>query len=66
MPLEKQGFDYARYRRMLAEAVDEPRRLALIEVLIKERAMDRLAAHTAGDRAAMQAPIARERRTARS
>ena len=38
------GFDYPRYRKLLAEAVDEPKRLALIKLLIDERARDRLAA----------------------
>jgi len=38
-------FDYPRYRKLLAEAVDEPRRLALINLLIGERARDELAAH---------------------
>ena len=38
------GFDYPRYRKLLAEAVDEPKRLALIKLLIAERARDRLAA----------------------
>jgi hypothetical protein len=37
-------FDYPRYRKLLAEAVDERRRLALINLLIEERARDRLAA----------------------
>jgi hypothetical protein len=37
-------FDYPRYRKLLAEAVDEPKRLALIKLLIDERARDRLAA----------------------
>ena len=36
-------FDYPRYRKLLAEAVDEPRRLALINLLIDERARDKLA-----------------------
>jgi hypothetical protein len=40
-----EGFDYPRYRKLLAEAVDEPKRLALIKTLIEERARDRLAAH---------------------
>jgi len=47
------GFDYHRYRQLLAEAVDEKKRLALIDLLIEERAMDRLAAQRASDRAAM-------------
>jgi hypothetical protein len=38
------GFDHPRYRKLLAEAVDEPKRLALIKLLIDERARDRLAA----------------------
>jgi len=38
------GFDYPRYRKLLAEAVDEPKRLALIKLLINERARDRLTA----------------------
>jgi hypothetical protein len=35
-------FDYRRYRQLLAEAVDEKKRLALIELLIEERAKERL------------------------
>ena len=42
-----QGFDYPRYIKLLAEAVDEPKRLALINLLIEEHARDRLAAHEA-------------------
>jgi hypothetical protein len=38
-------FDYPRYRKLLAEAVDERRRLALINLLIDECARDKLAAH---------------------
>ena len=38
------GFDYDRYRRLLAEAVDEPTRLALIDLLMAEKARDKLAA----------------------
>ena len=37
------GFDYDRYRKLLAEATDEPRRLALIQTLIDEKARDGLA-----------------------
>ena len=48
-------FDYDRYKRLLAEAVDETKRLALIELLIEERAMDRLAAQRAAEREAMTA-----------
>lgn len=49
------GFDRRRYRQLLAEAVDENKRLALIALLIEERAMDRLAAQRASERAAMTA-----------
>ncbi len=55
MRQQDQGFDYDRYRRLLAEAVDERKRLALIQLLIEERAMDRLAAQRASDRAAVTA-----------
>ena len=49
------GFDYHRYHRLLIDAVDEDKRLALIELLIAEKARDRLAAQRASDRAAMTA-----------
>jgi hypothetical protein len=47
------GFDYDRYRQLLADAVDEKKRLALIDLLIEEHAMERLAAQRASERAAM-------------
>ena len=37
------GYDFERYRKLLAEADDEPKRLALIDLLIEEKARDRLA-----------------------
>jgi hypothetical protein len=37
-------FDIDRYRKLLAEATDEKKRLALIELLIEERAMEWLEA----------------------
>ena len=37
------GFDFDRYRRLLAEAADEPKRLALINLLVDEKAKDKLA-----------------------
>lgn len=49
------GFDYPRYQQLLAEAVDEKKRLELIALLIEERARDRLAAQRASDGAAMTA-----------
>ena len=60
------GFDHRRYRQLLAEAVDEKKRLALIDVLIEERARERLEAQRASDRAAMTAAtIATVLRTSR-
>lgn len=49
------GFDYHRYHRLLREADSEDKRLALIDLLIAERARDRLAAQRASDRATMTA-----------
>ena len=49
------GFDHHRYRQLLAEAVDEQKRLAFIDLLIQERARDRLRAERASDRVAMTA-----------
>jgi hypothetical protein len=49
------GFDFHRYRQLLAEAIDEKKRLELINILIEERARDRLAAERTSDRAAMTA-----------
>jgi hypothetical protein len=49
------GFDFHRYRNLLAEAVDDTKRLALIDLLIEERARERLEAQRASDRAAMTA-----------
>jgi hypothetical protein len=49
------GFDFDRYRRLLAEASDDAKRLALIDLLIEEHARDRLGAQRAADRDAMTA-----------
>ena len=49
------GFDYHRYHRLLSEADDDDKRLALIDLLIEEKARDWLAAPRASDRAAMTA-----------
>lgn len=51
------GFDFRRYQHLLAEAVDERKRLALIDLLIEERAMERLQAERASDRAAVTATV---------
>jgi hypothetical protein len=37
------GFDFDRYRKMLAEATDETKRLAFIDLLVDEKAKDSLA-----------------------
>ena len=43
MDSSEAGFNFDRYRRLLAEATDERKRLALINLLIEEKAKDRLA-----------------------
>ena len=42
------GFDCHRYQQLVAEAVDEKKRLEVIAMLIAEHAKDRLAAHPRG------------------
>ena len=39
------GFDYHRYKQLLADAVDEKKRLELIKILIEERAMEQRSVH---------------------
>jgi hypothetical protein len=55
VPMGKQeaGYDYHRYQKLLSEAVDESKRLELINVLIQEKARDRLEAQRTSDRVAM-------------
>jgi hypothetical protein len=55
MGQQEAGYDYHRYRKMLAEAVDESKRLELIDQLIKDKARDRLEAQRTSDRVAMTA-----------
>jgi hypothetical protein len=55
MRKQEMGFDYHRYRQLLADATDDDKRLELINILIEEQARDRLAAQTAADRAAITA-----------
>ena len=55
MRRQDMGFDYHRYRQLLAEAIDDEKRMALIKILIEERAKERLAAQNASDRASMTA-----------
>jgi hypothetical protein len=42
------GFDFDRYRKLLVEATDEPKRVALIELLVVEGARAKLAAQRLG------------------
>lgn len=51
--MDETGYDYLRYKQLLAEAVDETRRLELIDIMIRENARDRLEAQRAADRVAM-------------
>jgi hypothetical protein len=53
MSKQEAGYDYHRYRQLLAEAVDDTSRLELIDLLIKEKARDRLEAQRTSDRVAM-------------
>jgi hypothetical protein len=53
MPEQNSEFDYRRYRQLLAEAVDDRKRLAFIDLLIEEHARERLQAQRASDRVAM-------------
>jgi hypothetical protein len=46
------GFDFDRYRRLLAEANDEPKRLALINLLADERAKQKLSEEALRERLA--------------
>ena len=48
-------YDYKRYKLLLAEAVDETRRLELIDIMIRENARERLEAQRMSDRAAITA-----------
>ena len=55
MRKQDMGYDYHRYRKLLAEAVDESKRLALIELLVAENARQRLEVQRIADRDAMTA-----------
>ena len=48
-------YDYHRYRKLLAEAVDDTRRKELIDLMIREGARDKLEAQRTSDRVAMTA-----------
>lgn len=53
MSRQDAGYDYTRYQKLLAEAVDEKKRLELIDIMIREKARDRLQAQRMSDRVAM-------------
>jgi hypothetical protein len=55
MDNQETGYDYNRYKQLLAEAVDETKRLELIEIMIREKARERLEAQRTADRIAMTA-----------
>ncbi len=55
MSEQQVGYDYDRYRKLLAEAVDETKRLELIDLMIREGARDKLEAQRTSDRVAMTA-----------
>ena len=55
MSKQETGYDHTRYRKLLAEAVDEPSRLELISLLIRENAQAMLEAQRTSDRVAMTA-----------
>ena len=61
MDKQETGYDYIRYKQLLAEAVDETRRLELIEIMIRENARDRLEAQRTADRIAMTVDDGRTR-----
>jgi hypothetical protein len=53
--MDEVDYDHNRYKKLLAEAVDETKRLELIELMIREKARDRLEAQRMADRVAMTA-----------
>jgi hypothetical protein len=55
MSKQDAGYDHHRYQKLLAEAVDDDKRLELIDLLIQEKARDRLEAQRTSDRVAMTA-----------
>ena len=41
MSKQDAGYDYHRYKKLLAEATDDTKRLELIDLMIKEGALDK-------------------------
>jgi hypothetical protein len=52
---QEPSYDYHRYKKLLAEAVDDAKRRELIDLMIREGARDRLEAQRTSDRVAMTA-----------
>ena len=52
---QETGYDYKRYKLLLADAVDETRRLELIDIMIRENARERLETQRMSNRAAITA-----------
>jgi len=55
MSEQEKSYDYQRYKKLLAEAVDETKRRELIDLMIREGARDKLEAQRTSDRVAMTA-----------
>lgn len=55
MSEQETSYDYQRYKKLLAEAVDETKRRELIDLMIREGARDKLEAQRTSDRVAMTA-----------
>ena len=55
MSEQETNYDYQRYKKLLAEAVDDARRQELIDLIIREGARDKLEAQRTSDRVAMTA-----------
>jgi hypothetical protein len=52
---QETAYDYNRYKQLLAAAVNETKRLELIDLMIKENARERLEAQQISDRLATTA-----------
>ena len=52
---QETGYDHNRYKQLLAAAVNETKRLELIDLMIKENARERLEAQQISDRLATTA-----------
>jgi hypothetical protein len=55
MAMQDGEYDLDRYRKLLAEAVDDAKRLELIDIVIREGAREKLEAQRISDRLAMTA-----------